>query len=48
MAESWSKLRLMFGLDEEQPGMKRNPKRADLKEYFEELRPDVVHGSLFV
>ncbi|KAF9382340.1 hypothetical protein CPB97_007213 [Podila verticillata] len=48
MAKSWPKLRLMFGLDKErQPKMKHDPKRAELKEYFQELRPDVVHDSLF-
>ncbi|KAF9209433.1 hypothetical protein BGZ59_010121 [Podila verticillata] len=49
MAKSWPKLRLVFGLDKERlPKMKHDLKRAELKGYLQELRPDVVHDSLFV
>lgn len=49
MAKSWPKLRLMYGLDkEQQPRMKHDHRRAELREYFQKLRPDVVHDSLFV
>ncbi|KAG0372167.1 hypothetical protein BGX24_000611 [Mortierella sp. AD032] len=48
MAKSWPRLKLMYGLDEERLYMiERDEERAALKEYFEELRPDVVHDSLF-
>lgn len=49
MAKSWPNLRLMFGLDEDVlPRMRPDPTRIELKGYFQQLRPDVVHDNLFV
>ncbi|KAG0265938.1 hypothetical protein BGZ95_003168 [Linnemannia exigua] len=48
MAKSWPRLRMMYGLDKERLyKIEHDEERAALKEYFEELRPDVVHDSLF-
>ncbi|KAG0356068.1 hypothetical protein BG005_005008 [Podila minutissima] len=48
MAKSWPKLNLMYGLDKEKlDGIEHSKKRVALKEYFQQLRPDVVHDSLF-
>lgn len=48
MAKSWPKLNLMYGLDKERlMDIEYSKERAALKEYFQELRPDVVHDSLF-
>ncbi|KAG0233929.1 hypothetical protein BGW42_007004 [Actinomortierella wolfii] len=48
MAKSWPKLKLMYGLDEERLyDIEPCKKRAALKEYFQKIRPDVVHDSLF-
>ncbi|KAF9904863.1 hypothetical protein EC991_002293 [Linnemannia zychae] len=48
MAKSWPKLNLMYGLDKERlMDIEYDQERAALKIYFEELRPDVVHDSLF-
>ncbi|KAG0093918.1 hypothetical protein BGZ93_007333 [Podila epicladia] len=49
MGKSWPRLKLMYGLDKERlPDLEPNKERAALKEYFQQLRPDVVHGSSFV
>ncbi|KAF9090349.1 hypothetical protein BGX29_011526 [Mortierella sp. GBA35] len=48
MAKSWPKLKLMYGLDRERLYIEPSKERAALKKYFLELRPDVVHDSLFV
>ncbi|KAF9080251.1 hypothetical protein BGX23_002408 [Mortierella sp. AD031] len=48
MAVSWPKLKLMYGLDRERLyGIEHSKERAVLREYFQELCPDVVHDSLF-
>ncbi|KAG0267223.1 hypothetical protein DFQ27_009004 [Actinomortierella ambigua] len=48
MAKSWPKLKLMYGLDSERLYMiEKCKKRAALREYFQKIRPDVVHDSLF-
>ncbi|KAF9904864.1 hypothetical protein EC991_002294 [Linnemannia zychae] len=48
MARSWPKLNLMYGLDKERlRDIEHDRGRAALKTYFQELRPDVVHDSLF-
>ncbi|KAF9904865.1 hypothetical protein EC991_002295, partial [Linnemannia zychae] len=48
MARSWPKLNLMYGLDKERlRDIEHDQERAALKTYFQELRPDVVHDSLF-
>ncbi|KAG0203703.1 hypothetical protein BGX33_008950 [Mortierella sp. NVP41] len=48
MAKSWPKLKLMYGLDRERLYIEPSKERAALRKYFLELRPDVVHDSLFV
>ncbi|KAF9296930.1 hypothetical protein BGZ74_010096 [Mortierella antarctica] len=49
MAKNWPRLKLVYGLDKEQlPDLEPNKERAALKEYFQQLRPDVAHGSSFV
>ncbi|KAG0093913.1 hypothetical protein BGZ92_000028 [Podila epicladia] len=49
MAKSWPKLNLMYGLDKDvMYGVEPDKTRAELKEYFQQLRPDVAHGTLFV
>ncbi|KAF9302997.1 hypothetical protein BGZ74_004515 [Mortierella antarctica] len=48
MAKSWPKLRLMYGLSKEkQHRLEHNEERTALREYFQQLRPDVVHDSLY-
>ncbi|KAG0034832.1 hypothetical protein BGZ81_002925 [Podila clonocystis] len=48
MAKAWPKLKLMYGLDKERlHGIEHNQERAALREYFQVLRPDVKHESLF-
>ncbi|KAG0348270.1 hypothetical protein BG005_011654 [Podila minutissima] len=50
MAKSWPRLSLMYGLDQDLTyGVEPDETRAELKEYFQQLRPDVVHahGTLF-
>ncbi|KAK3830363.1 MAG: hypothetical protein J3R72DRAFT_528052 [Linnemannia gamsii] len=48
MAKSWSKLRLMYGLDKERLlEIEYDKNRAALRKYFKRLRPDVVHDILF-
>ncbi|KAG0226734.1 hypothetical protein BGW41_004087 [Actinomortierella wolfii] len=48
MAKSWPKLKLMYGLDRERlMDIEHCKRRAALKEYFQKIRPDVVHDSLF-
>ncbi|OAQ28304.1 hypothetical protein K457DRAFT_138763 [Linnemannia elongata AG-77] len=48
MATSWPKLKTMYGLDKERlVDIEFDSERAALKEYFQQLRPDVVHDSLF-
>ncbi|KAG0226677.1 hypothetical protein BGW42_003467 [Actinomortierella wolfii] len=48
MAKSWPKLKLMYGLDRERlMDIEHCKKRVALKEYFQKIRPDVVHDSLF-
>lgn len=49
MAKSWPMLNLMYGLGKGLvPGDKPDIQRAQLKVYFQQLRPDVVHDGLFV
>jgi hypothetical protein len=48
MAKSWPKLNLMYGLDEDRlTNIEPNLEKALLKDYFQQLRPEVVHDSLF-
>ncbi|KAF9968003.1 hypothetical protein BGZ73_000274 [Actinomortierella ambigua] len=48
MGRSWPRLKLMYGLDRERLyRIEHCKKRAALREYFEAIRPDVVHDSLF-
>lgn len=45
MAKNWPGLRLMYGLDKDQmPYIEPDRKKAALKEYFQNLRPDVVEA----
>ncbi|KAK3835700.1 MAG: hypothetical protein J3R72DRAFT_451097 [Linnemannia gamsii] len=48
MAKNWLRLKLMYGLDKEKLTMiEHDQERTELKEYFEQLRPNVDHGSMF-
>ncbi|KAG0253924.1 hypothetical protein BG011_006081 [Mortierella polycephala] len=48
MVDAWPKLRLMYGLAEDQLyRIEYDQKKAALREYMQTLRPEVVHGSLF-
>ena len=49
MARCWPRLELMYGLDKERLiDIEPDRKRAALREYFQQLRPEVVHDSLFI
>ncbi|KAF9388562.1 hypothetical protein CPC16_006446 [Podila verticillata] len=48
MAKAWPKLNLMYGLDKERLyQIEYSKERAALKAHFQQLRPNVVHDSLF-
>ncbi|KAG0087304.1 hypothetical protein BGZ92_007440 [Podila epicladia] len=48
MAKAWPKLKLMYGLDRVRlRGIEHDQERDALREYFQVLRPDVKHDSLF-
>ncbi|KAG0216292.1 hypothetical protein B0O80DRAFT_524273 [Mortierella sp. GBAus27b] len=48
MAESWPKLKLMYGLDHDRLDMiELDRRKEELKVFMQTLRPDVVHDSLF-
>ncbi|KAK3819331.1 MAG: hypothetical protein JOS17DRAFT_793982 [Linnemannia elongata] len=49
MAKSWPKLELMYGLDKDRlfKNEHAKEKKTALRKYFRQLRPDVVHDSLF-
>ncbi|KAG0378608.1 hypothetical protein BGX24_003325 [Mortierella sp. AD032] len=46
MAVNWPKLKIMRGLHvDTMPYVEYNVRRAELREYFQKLRPDVVHAT---
>ncbi|KAF9177312.1 hypothetical protein BGZ51_008894 [Haplosporangium sp. Z 767] len=46
MAVNWPKLKIMRGLHvDTMPYVEYNVRRAELREYFQKLRPDVVHDT---
>ncbi|KAF9350769.1 hypothetical protein BGX26_011124 [Mortierella sp. AD094] len=48
MAKSWPKLTLMYGLNEDAlPDIEFDRKKAELRDYMKELRPDVEYDSLY-
>ncbi|KAF9318222.1 hypothetical protein BG003_011616 [Podila horticola] len=48
MAKSWPRLNLMYGLDKERlMDIEHCKERTALREYFQQLRPSVIHDSLF-
>ncbi|KAF9191003.1 hypothetical protein BGZ51_003427 [Haplosporangium sp. Z 767] len=48
MANSWPRLELMYGLDEDRlMNIEYDHEKAALREYMQRLRPDVKHDSLF-
>ncbi|KAG0356724.1 hypothetical protein BG005_004336 [Podila minutissima] len=48
MAKSWPNLNLVYGLDKEKVwAVEPDPTRAELKAYLQQLRPDVMHGTLY-
>ncbi|KAF9366605.1 hypothetical protein BGX34_000073 [Mortierella sp. NVP85] len=48
MANNWPALKLMYGLAKDRFDMVEPDTTKDkLREYMQELRPDVIHGSLF-
>ncbi|KAF9292985.1 hypothetical protein BGZ74_011895 [Mortierella antarctica] len=48
MAKNWPRLKLMYGLDKERLYyIEPSQERGALREYFQQLRPDVIHDSLF-
>ncbi|KAG9061987.1 hypothetical protein KI688_006705 [Linnemannia hyalina] len=47
MAVNWPKLKVMRGLHvDTMPYVEYNVRRAELREYFQKLRPDVVHATM--